>query len=230
MVVMIIIITICIILIGLSDAVLSAGLWRGSRDDCVYTVCLLVSQYISGWPTATTCRQVFQSTHSGKIVREQSSSYCWPYTQNIAILVVWHITYYIAGIDRAEKFVNMPTVQTNKPVEKRKQISVKSISDVEDVVAMKKTFNRHLHFTLVKDRNVATIRDYYYALAHSVRDSLVSRWIRTQQHHYAVNPKVSDAVFYVGCTFHIILYPKYLYRGWRAIKSPKKYDGMFEKS
>ncbi|XP_050524266.1 glycogen phosphorylase isoform X1 [Daktulosphaira vitifoliae] len=81
-------------------------------------------------------------------------------------------------------------IVNNKPkVEKRKQISVKSIADVEDVVAMKKTFNRHLHFTLVKDRNVATIRDYYYALAHSVRDSLISRWIRTQQHQYAVNPK-----------------------------------------
>lgn len=82
--------------------------------------------------------------------------------------------------------------ENNKPkVEKRKQISVKSIADVEDVVAMKKTFNRHLHFTLVKDRNVANIRDYYYALAYSVRDSLVSRWIRTQQHDYENNPKVS---------------------------------------
>lgn len=93
----------------------------------------------------------------------------------------------------------MPTVHMNKPkVEKRKQISVKSIADVEDVVAMKKTFNRHLHFTLVKDRNVATIRDYYYALAHSVRDSLVSRWIRTQQHQYAVNPK---RVYYLSLEF-----------------------------
>ncbi|XP_026821867.1 glycogen phosphorylase isoform X1 [Rhopalosiphum maidis] len=93
----------------------------------------------------------------------------------------------------------MPTVQITKPkVEKRKQISVKSIADVEDVVAMKKTFNRHLHFTLVKDRNVATIRDYYYALAHSVRDSLVSRWIRTQQHQYAVNPK---RVYYLSLEF-----------------------------
>lgn len=89
--------------------------------------------------------------------------------------------------NRSENMVNRP-----KGVEKRKQISVKSIADVEDVVAMKKTFNRHLHFTLVKDRNVATIRDYYYALAYSVRDSLVSRWIRTQQHQYAVNPKVSS--------------------------------------
>lgn len=109
----------------------------------------------------------------------------------------------------------MPAVQITKPkVEKRKQISVKSIADVEDVVAMKKTFNRHLHFTLVKDRNVATIRDYYYALAHSVRDSLVSRWIRTQQHQYAVNPKVSAVVYIMHIsyfTLYRIDYDKYRY-------------------
>uniref|UniRef100_A0A8C9NMS0 Alpha-1,4 glucan phosphorylase n=1 Tax=Serinus canaria TaxID=9135 RepID=A0A8C9NMS0_SERCA len=53
----------------------------------------------------------------------------------------------------------------------------------------KKLFNRHLHFTLVKDRNVATPRDYYFALAHTVRDHLVGRWIRTQQHYYERDPK-----------------------------------------
>jgi len=111
----------------------------------------------------------------------------------------------------------MPTVHMNKPkVEKRKQISVKSIADVEDVVAMKKTFNRHLHFTLVKDRNVATIRDYYYALAHSVRDSLVSRWIRTQQHQYAVNPKVSIVAYSIMhisyFTLNTLDYDKFRYK------------------
>ena len=65
--------------------------------------------------------------------------------------------------------------------EKRKQISVRGIALVENVATVKKTFNRHLHFTLVKDRNVATTRDYFFALAHTVRDHLVSRWIRTQQ-------------------------------------------------
>lgn len=76
--------------------------------------------------------------------------------------------------------------------EKRKQISVRGIAEVEDVAAIKKTFNRHLHYTLVKDRNVATPRDYYFALAHTVRDHLVSRWIRTQQHYYEKDPKVSN--------------------------------------
>ncbi len=75
-------------------------------------------------------------------------------------------------------------------VEKRKQISVRGIAQVEDVNDIKKSFNRHLHYSLVKDRNVATQRDYYIALAHVVRDHLVGRWIRTQQYYYETDPKV----------------------------------------
>lgn len=73
----------------------------------------------------------------------------------------------------------------------RKQISVASIAGLEDVISMKKSFNRHLHFTLVKDRNVATARDYFFALSYMVRDNLTSRWIRTQQHYYDNDPKVN---------------------------------------
>lgn len=82
----------------------------------------------------------------------------------------------------------------SKPVsdsDKRKQISVRGIAQVENVGEVKKAFNRHLHYTLVKDRNVATTRDYYFALAHSVKDNLVSRWIRTQQYYYEKDPKVN---------------------------------------
>lgn len=103
--------------------------------------------------------------------------------------------------------------------DKRKQISVRGIVELEDVSQVKKGFNRHLHYTLVKDRNVSTTRDYYFALgeccpfaliiprisdqwtflmichflspsAHCVKDHLVSRWIRTQQHYYEKDPKV----------------------------------------
>ncbi|KAG7484901.1 hypothetical protein MATL_G00055290 [Megalops atlanticus] len=77
--------------------------------------------------------------------------------------------------------------------EKKKQISVRGLAGVENVTDLKTNFNRHLHFTLVKDRNVATKRDYYFALAHTVRDHLIGRWIRTQQHYYEKDPKVSDA-------------------------------------
>lgn len=81
----------------------------------------------------------------------------------------------------------------------RKQISVRGIAQSEDVQAIKQSFNRHLHCTLVKDRNVATQRDYYTALAHTVRDHLVSRWIRTQQSYYEKNPK---RVYYLSLEFY----------------------------
>lgn len=67
---------------------------------------------------------------------------------------------------------------------------MRGLAGVENVTDLKKNFNRHLHFTLVKDRNVATPRDYYFALAHTVRDHLVGRWIRTQQYYYEKDPKV----------------------------------------
>lgn len=82
--------------------------------------------------------------------------------------------------------------------EKRKQISVKEIALAENVLNVKRTFNRHLHYTLVKDRNVATPRDYYFALAHTVKDNLVSRWIRTQQHYYDADPK---RVYYLSLEY-----------------------------
>ena len=76
-------------------------------------------------------------------------------------------------------------------IERRRQISVRGIAQVADVTNLKRTFNRHLHYTLVKDRNVATDRDYYFALANTVRDQLVGRWIRTQQYYYEKDPKVT---------------------------------------
>lgn len=89
----------------------------------------------------------------------------------------------------------MTTPQSD--TERRKQISVRGIAEIDDVNEIKKTFNRHLHYTLVKDRNVATHRDYYFALAHTVKDHLVSRWIRTQQYYYEKDPKV--------CNFFIVV-------------------------
>ncbi|KAH7972640.1 hypothetical protein HPB52_014420 [Rhipicephalus sanguineus] len=74
--------------------------------------------------------------------------------------------------------------------ERRKQISVRGIAQVENVANVKKAFNRHVHYTLVKDRNVATPRDYFFALAYTVKDHLVGRWIRTQQHYYEKDPKL----------------------------------------
>uniref|UniRef100_A0A8C1KXG4 Alpha-1,4 glucan phosphorylase n=1 Tax=Cyprinus carpio TaxID=7962 RepID=A0A8C1KXG4_CYPCA len=84
--------------------------------------------------------------------------------------------------------------------DRKKQISVRGLAGVENVADLKKNFNRHLHFTLVKDRNVSTKRDYYFALAHTVRDHLVGRWIRTQQSYYEKDPK---RVYYISLEFYM---------------------------
>lgn len=85
-------------------------------------------------------------------------------------------------------------------MEKRRQISVRGIAQVESVANVKEAFNRHLHQTLVKDRNVATPRDFYQTLANTVRDQLVSRWIRTQQHYYEKDPK---RVYYLSLEYYM---------------------------
>ncbi|BFZ11567.1 hypothetical protein BsWGS_14606 [Bradybaena similaris] len=85
-------------------------------------------------------------------------------------------------------------------VERHKQISIRGIAPVENVATIKKSFNRHLHYTLVKDRNVATVQDYYFSLAYTVRDHLVSRWIRTQQYYYEIDPK---RVYYLSLEFYM---------------------------
>ncbi|XP_077361873.1 glycogen phosphorylase, muscle form [Festucalex cinctus] len=84
--------------------------------------------------------------------------------------------------------------------DRRKQISVRGLAGVDNVAELKQNFNRHLHFTLAKDRNVATRRDYYFALAHTVRDHLIGRWIRTQQHYYEKDPK---RLYYISLEFYM---------------------------
>lgn len=84
--------------------------------------------------------------------------------------------------------------------ELRKQISIRGIAPVENVSNIKNAFNRHLHYTLAKDRDVATDLDYYDALAHTVRDHLVGRWIRTQQHYNQTDPKT---VYYLSMEFYM---------------------------
>jgi starch phosphorylase len=59
-------------------------------------------------------------------------------------------------------------------------------------------FERHLRYTLAKDRAHATDRDHYEALARSVRDRLVERWIKTQRTYQRRNPK---RVYYLSVEF-----------------------------
>ena len=98
----------------------------------------------------------------------------------------------------------------------RREISLKNITQVGDVDAIKKSFNQHLHLSLMKDRNAATSHDYYSALAYAVRDKLVENWIKTQQCYYNEHPKVFtlfcvivitvvNGSFVLACTFHLFV-------------------------
>ncbi|MGO9016430.1 MAG: glycogen/starch/alpha-glucan phosphorylase [Dissulfurispiraceae bacterium] len=61
-------------------------------------------------------------------------------------------------------------------------------------------FERHLRYTLAKDHYTATDRDRYYALALSVRDRLIDRWMCTQQAHHKNAVK---RVYYLSMEFLI---------------------------
>ena len=47
----------------------------------------------------------------------------------------------------------------------------------------------HLHFTQSKILNEATPRDLYFALAHTVRDRLMHRWMHTNKTYHQKVPK-----------------------------------------
>eukprot|EP00124_Ichthyophonus_hoferi_P001224 Ihof_evm4s59 gene=Ihof_evmTU4s59 len=82
----------------------------------------------------------------------------------------------------------------------RKQISLRGIPEIENVEEVKTSFNRHLHFTIGKDRNVSSSFDYSQALAHTVRDQLIGKWIRTQQKYYELDPK---RVYYLSMEWYM---------------------------
>jgi len=65
---------------------------------------------------------------------------------------------------------------------------------------LRQDFERHLRRTLAKDRYTATDRDRYFALALTVRDRLIERWIATQQTHHKKNVK---RIYYLSLEFLI---------------------------
>ncbi|HTY09210.1 MAG TPA: glycogen/starch/alpha-glucan phosphorylase [Candidatus Edwardsbacteria bacterium] len=69
-----------------------------------------------------------------------------------------------------------------------------------DKNAVKRSFSDNLTFTIAKDKYSATLRDYFYALALTVRDRLVARWINTQQTYYKSEAK---RVYYLSMEFLI---------------------------
>jgi starch phosphorylase len=67
-----------------------------------------------------------------------------------------------------------------------------------DAQALQQGFAHHLKYGLARDRFTATLHDRYLALANTIRDRLVERWIETQQTHHALRAK---RVYYLSLEF-----------------------------
>lgn len=96
----------------------------------------------------------------------------------------------VPGLERADSSVD-PDAERKRMI----SITLDDVPDHDDLTDENKAlirmaFNRHLHCTLAKDVTVATERDYYLALAHTVKDHVMNAWIKTQQEYYKTDPKV----------------------------------------
>ncbi len=88
--------------------------------------------------------------------------------------------------------------QTTNP--KVCQDLVRNYQQLTTIDAIKLSFENHLKYTLAKDEFSATDRDRYFALAMTVRDRLVERWIQTSQAYYREDVK---RVYYLSLEFLI---------------------------
>jgi len=63
---------------------------------------------------------------------------------------------------------------------------------------LKRAFADHLQYSQGKDEHSATALDRYFAVAHTVRDRMMRRWITTQQRYYKEDAK---RVYYLSLEF-----------------------------
>ncbi|HKL86323.1 MAG TPA: glycogen/starch/alpha-glucan phosphorylase [Treponemataceae bacterium] len=69
-----------------------------------------------------------------------------------------------------------------------------------DIEFLRKSFEKHMKYSLGKDQYTATDFDRYCSLAHTTRDRLIEKWIETQQTYYNKNAK---RVYYLSLEFLI---------------------------
>lgn len=91
----------------------------------------------------------------------------------------------------------MPFKKLGSPT---RNFSAKPGLQEEDLQTLRTLFAQHLKYSLAKDEYTATVRDSYNALALSVRDALIDRWIETQQTYYRQDVK---RVYYLSMEFLI---------------------------
>ena len=77
---------------------------------------------------------------------------------------------------------------------------VENYHKLHTVEAIELSFKNHLKYTLAKDHYSATELDKYFALAMTIRDRLVERWIQTSQTYHKKNVK---RVYYLSMEYLI---------------------------
>ena len=75
---------------------------------------------------------------------------------------------------------------------------VDETAQLDAMMLIIKSFLEHLEYTLGKDKYSATKSDIFNALAYSVRDRLIERWLDTQQYYYNEDNK---RVYYLSMEF-----------------------------
>ncbi|BAU64627.1 glycogen phosphorylase [Stanieria sp. NIES-3757] len=94
-----------------------------------------------------------------------------------------------------EKTISIPE-STNLSVETN--IKIEDDRTGMSVETLKRAFSDNLFYLLGKDESNATLRDYYEALAYTVRDRLLHRFVKTGRTYYEENVKV---VSYLSAEF-----------------------------
>ncbi len=67
-----------------------------------------------------------------------------------------------------------------------------------DADSLKDLIIDHLRYTLAKDKYTATQRDLFHAIAYTIKDHMVGKWIQTQQQYYDADVK---RVYYLSMEF-----------------------------
>src|SRR5262245_20242968 len=84
------------------------------------------------------------------------------------------------------------------PMEPSREVVVEEERTGMSVESVKRAFQDHLLYSQAKDDQFATARDRFRALADTVRDRLIRRWIHTQRTYYDVDAK---RVYYLSAEF-----------------------------
>lgn len=73
-----------------------------------------------------------------------------------------------------------------------------AISQSKKIYQMKEDFEKHMALTVAHDLKNSTALDKYKALAFSIRDRMMAKWIKTQDVYYEKNPK---RIYYFSLEF-----------------------------